>query len=128
MIEPILNYIAGILILIGAGFTLTASIGLLRLPDLYTRMHAASKAGTLGSCVVLLALALQSNDAAIALRAVAGIMFFLLTVPISSHLLAKAAHGAGYSLWEHSKRDDLTIAEEKARRAKPAAGSETGRN
>jgi multicomponent Na+:H+ antiporter subunit G len=128
MIDLILNYIAGILILVGALFTLTASIGLLRLPDLYTRMHAASKAGTLGSCVVLLALALQSNDAAIALRALAGILFFLLTVPISSHLLAKAAHGAGYDLWEHSKRDDLTIAEEKARRAKPAAGTKTPDN
>ena len=121
MIELLINYTAGLLILVGALFTLTASIGLLRLPDLYTRMHAASKAGTLGSCVMLLALALQSGDAAIALRAVAGVLFFLMTVPISSHLLAKAAHGAGYRLWVHSKRDDLTIAEEDARRAAAAA-------
>ncbi len=107
MIESLVNYSAGILILIGALFTLTASVGLLRLPDLYTRMHAASKTGTLGSCVMLLALALQANDSAIALRALAGVMFFLLTVPISSHLLAKASHGAGYPLWRKSKRDDL---------------------
>jgi multicomponent Na+:H+ antiporter subunit G len=107
MIDAFQNYLAALLIVIGSLFVLTASVGLLRLPDLYTRMHAASKAGTLGSCLMLLALAVHSNDTAIALRALAGIMFFVLTVPISSHLLAKAAHGAGYRLWDRSKRDDL---------------------
>jgi len=107
MIDALQNYVAAGLILIGSLFALTASIGLLRLPDLYTRMHAASKAGTLGSCAMLLALAVHSDDPAITLRALAGILFFLLTVPISSHLLAKAAHGAGYRLWEGSVRDDL---------------------
>ena len=50
------------LILVGSVFALTAAIGLLRLPDLYTRMHAASKAGTLGSCVMLIALAVYADD------------------------------------------------------------------
>ena len=107
MIDVFQNYLAAALILAGSGFTLTASIGLLRLPDLYTRMHAASKAGTLGSCAVLLALAVHADDPAISLRALAGVVFFLLTVPISSHLLAKAAHGAGYALWDRSECDDL---------------------
>lgn len=107
MIDALQNYLAALLIVIGSLFALTACIGLLRLPDLYTRMHAASKAGTLGSCLMLLALAVHSNDTAIALRALAGVLFFLLTVPISSHLLAKAAHAAGHRLWEHSVRDDL---------------------
>lgn len=114
MINTLQNYIAAALILIGSGFTLTASIGLLRLPELYTRMHAASKAGTLGSCAVLLALAVHADDAAISLRALAGVVFFLLTVPISSHLLAKAAHAAGHRLWEGSERDDLKNAVEKS--------------
>ncbi|MEP9385629.1 monovalent cation/H(+) antiporter subunit G [Mesorhizobium sp. KR9-304] len=110
MIDALQNYLAAALILVGSTFSLTASVGLLRLPDLYTRMHAASKAGTLGSCVVLLALAVHADDPAISLRALAGIVFFLLTVPISSHLLAKAAHRAGYALWEHSERDELQTA------------------
>ena len=59
------NYVAGVLVLIGSHVRLTASIGLLRLPDLYTRMHAASKAGTLGSCVMLLALAVYADDLAV---------------------------------------------------------------
>ena len=92
MIDALQNYLAAVLILAGSAFALTAAIGLVRLPDLYTRMHAASKAGTLGSCAVLLALAVHADDPAISLRALAGVVFFLLTVPISSHLLAKAAH------------------------------------
>lgn len=120
MIDLVQIYLAAVLILIGSAFTLTASIGLLRLPDLYTRMHAASKAGTLGSCVVLLALAVHANDPAISLRALAGIAFFVLTVPISSHLLAKAAHGAGYRLWDRSECDEL----EEAEAAQTAAASD----
>jgi multicomponent Na+:H+ antiporter subunit G len=107
MIDALQNYLAAALILVGSTFSLTASVGLLRLPDLYTRMHAASKAGTLGSCSVLLALAVHADDPAISLRALAGVLFFLLTVPISSHLLAKAAHSAGYRLWDGSECDDL---------------------
>ena len=116
MIESVLDYLAGILIVIGAIFALIASVGLLRLPDLYTRMHAASKAGTLGSCVMLIALAVQSQDLAISTRALAGVIFFLLTVPISSHLLAKAAHASGYRMWDKSVRDDIDGFAKKAKK------------
>ena len=107
MIDALQNYAAGLLIVTGAFFVLTATIGLLRLPDLYTRMHAASKAGTLGSCVMLIALAIHADSLAISLRAIAGVGFFLLTAPISAHLLAKAAYQAGFPLWKNSVRDDL---------------------
>ena len=100
-------YLAGILVVIGSLFTLVASLGLLRLPDVYMRMHAASKAGTMGSCVVLLALAVAAGDWSISARALVGIAFFLLTVPISSHLLAKAAHAAGYPADDVTVRDDI---------------------
>lgn len=95
MFEIITDYIAVIILLIGACFALTASIGLLRLPDLYTRMHAASKAGTLGSGLALLALAVHSLEPSVVSRALAGIVFFLLTAPVSSHLLARAAYLTG---------------------------------
>lgn len=95
----IVPYLTGLLIVAGSVFTLFAALGLLRLPDFYTRTHAASKAGTLGSCVVLLALALNAADMSVSSRALAGILFFVMTVPISSHLLAKAARSAGYPVW-----------------------------
>jgi multicomponent Na+:H+ antiporter subunit G len=107
MIDVLQSYAAGLLIVVGGFFSLTAAIGLVRLPDLYTRMHAASKAGTVGSCVMLIALAIHSDSLAISLRALAGVGFFLLTSPVSAHLLAKAAHKAGYALWASSVRDDL---------------------
>jgi multicomponent Na+:H+ antiporter subunit G len=106
MMDVLQNYVAAVLVLIGALFALIASIGLLRLPDFYTRMHAASKAGTLGSCVMLMALAVHADDLAVTLRALGGVVFFLLTAPVSAHLLAKAAHGSGLKLWKGSVVDN----------------------
>lgn len=91
------QYIAGGLILFGAVFSLLAAIGILRLPDLYTRMHAASKAGAVGAGAVLLAVAVVSFDGPVALRALMGIAFVVLTTPVAAHLLARAALKAGYS-------------------------------
>lgn len=83
--------LAGVCLLLASLFSLTAAIGLLRLPDVFTRMHAASKAGTLGSGFALLAIALMGVDFPIIMRAIFGILFFLLTAPIAAHLLARAA-------------------------------------
>ena len=91
----------------GALFSLIAAIGLNRLPDLYTRMHAASKAGTVGSGLLLLAVGLHAADVATFGRALAGIIFFVLTAPISAHLFARAAHKVGYKLSSASVRDDM---------------------
>lgn len=97
--------IAGIFLVVGALFTLLAGIGILRFPDLYTRMHAASKAGTLGSCLLLLAIAFVAYDATVSLRATAGVLFFLITAPISSHLLARSAYIVGLKPWSGTVRD-----------------------
>lgn len=83
------------LLLGGAAFILLAAIGVLRLPDLFTRMHAASKAGAVGGGLILLAVALLSFDLAVALRAIIGVGFLLLTTPLSAHLLARASYGTG---------------------------------
>jgi multicomponent Na+:H+ antiporter subunit G len=99
--------ITGIMLIIGASFALVASIGIIRLKDVYMRMHAASKAGTLGSGVMLLALAVHASDLAVVTRAIAGVVFFLLTAPISAHLLAKAAYAAGYRPCADTKEDAL---------------------
>ena len=92
----------------GSLFSLVASIGLVRFPDLYTRMHSASKAGTVGSGLLLLAVGIHSGDLATFGRACAGIVFFILTAPVAAHLLARAAHKAGYPLSDVSVRDDMS--------------------
>lgn len=94
MVE-LLQYIAGVLMLVGAVFAFLAAVGILRLPDVYTRMHAASKAGTLGSGLMLGAIAFAAFDGAVILRAICGFAFLLLTAPVSSHLLARSSILAG---------------------------------
>lgn len=92
-----LQYFAAALLLGGAIFSLLAALGILRLPDLYTRLHAASKAGVVGAGMILLAVAVSSFDAALALRAVLGIVFLVLSTPVAAHLLARSALKAGHS-------------------------------
>ncbi|HZY67232.1 MAG TPA: monovalent cation/H(+) antiporter subunit G, partial [Devosia sp.] len=65
--------------------------GLLRFPDVYTRLHAASKAGALGAGLILLGSAFAAGDLAYSVRAVLGFVFIILTSPISAHLLGRAA-------------------------------------
>lgn len=107
MIGELAAYLAGVLIVIGALFSLLAAIGILRLPDLYTRMHAASKAGTMGSGLMFVAIAVFAFDGPVILRALVGFVFVLLTAPVSAHLLARAAYSAGYKPHESTQVDDL---------------------
>jgi len=116
VLEMAIAVLVAALLIVGAIFSLLAAIGILRFPDLYTRMHAASKAGTIGSGLLLLAAGVHSLDAAILIRALAGFFFFVLTAPISAHLLAKAAHQAGYKLTKLSVVDQLPQKEEPRRR------------
>jgi multicomponent Na+:H+ antiporter subunit G len=107
MMDYVVAIATAALLLAGSLFALVAAIGMVRLPDLYTRMHAASKAGTVGSGLLLLAAGLYSGELAILARAVAGFIFFLLTAPVAAHLLAKAAHQTGHRLGQESLRDEL---------------------
>lgn len=99
--------LVGIVLVIGALFCLVASIGIIRLKDVYMRMHAASKAGTLGSGLMLIALAVHAHQLDVITRAVAGVVFFLLTAPVAAHLLAKAAYEVGYKPCADTKIDEL---------------------
>ncbi len=85
-------YLGAIALVLGAFFALVAAIGVLRLPDLFTRMHAASKAGAVGGGLILLAVALVCFDAGVAVRAILGIAFLLLTTPVAAHLLARVSY------------------------------------
>ena len=97
MIDGLLTVLAGLSLLVGAAFALVGALGVIRFPDVYTRMHAASKAGTLGSGFCLIAVALAGSSVDVTTRAIAAVLFFVLTAPISAHLLARAGLIAGYS-------------------------------
>ncbi|HWA19980.1 MAG TPA: monovalent cation/H(+) antiporter subunit G [Devosia sp.] len=89
------TFLAAALIVAGAAFSCLAALGVLRFPDVYTRLHAASKAGLLGLGLIFLAIAVSSGDPWIALRAIAGAVFLFLTSPLAAHLLANAALKTG---------------------------------
>lgn len=103
----LIEIITGLIVIVGAVFTLVAALGILRFPDLYSRTHAASKAGTLGSGILLLALALYAGELGVFTRAVAAFVFLLLTAPIAAHLLARSAYFVGHKPWEGTRIDDL---------------------
>jgi multicomponent Na+:H+ antiporter subunit G len=86
-----LDWLSGILLLAGGLFCLVGGIGLLRMPDFYTRMHAASVTETLGVGLVLLGLMLQAGWTLVTVKlAMIGLLVFFVS-PTASHALAKAA-------------------------------------
>ena len=113
----IIIYLGSVVLIVGAAFSLIAAIGVVRLPDLLTRMHAASKAGAVGGGLVLLSVALLCFDVAIALRAILAIVFLLLTTPIAAHLLAKASYRITDQLRVNMVTDELKSKKSQSRRA-----------
>lgn len=95
------------LMLFGAFFMFLAGIGMLRMPDLFLRMSSTAKAGTLGAGLLLLAAAIHFGDFAIATRALAIIVFLMLTAPVAAHMIGRAAYFDGVPLWKGTVRDDL---------------------
>lgn len=114
MIE-IIKIIAALFILIGAFLSLVTTFGLLRLPDVYTRNHAASKAATLGIMSIMLGtfIYFYVQHGHFNSRVLLGILFVFFTAPVSGHLISRAAYNSGVKLWDKSVRDDLKKSREK---------------
>lgn len=86
---------SGLLLLGGAGFLLVGAIGLIRMPDFYTRLHAAGVTDTGGAILVLGGLMVQAGPSMAMIKLLLILVFFLLTSPTGSHALASAAYAAG---------------------------------
>lgn len=93
-----IEFIAAALILIGAVLALVAGIGLHRLPDVFSRMHAATKPATLGLVVTLVGVAIALGDMSAAAKLGAVIIFQFITAPIGAHLIGRSAYVAGTEL------------------------------
>jgi multicomponent Na+:H+ antiporter subunit G len=97
--------IGSILILLGAFFLFSAGLGMVRMPDTFTRIQAGTKASTLGNMLVLAGIAVYHPGWT--LKLVILIYFVLMTNPISSHALARAAHAIGIPMTPQTGRDAL---------------------
>ena len=90
----LLNFLAWILIVVGGFLCVVGAIGLVRFPDFFTRMHAASVTGTGGLGLIVAGLILHEGLTQVALKPLLILLFLLFTSPVATHALAKAAlHG-----------------------------------
>jgi multicomponent Na+:H+ antiporter subunit G len=101
-----------ILISVGVAFNVFGCVGLVRFPDVYNRLQAATKCVTLGTILLLVGVAVAGGSGAIAGKAVICAVFILITSPTAAHAIAKGSHACGVKLWEGSVVDKY--ADEKA--------------
>lgn len=95
-----IDWLMAAMVVLGGFFCFVAGLGILRLPDVLIRMHASTKAGTLGSGLILGAGAIYFGDGATITRALAAILFLLLTAPVAAHMIGRAAFRDGVPLWK----------------------------
>ncbi len=100
-----IEIIGYILISIGILFDIFGCIGLVRFPDVYNRLQAATKCVTLGTIMLLIGVAIASGHGAMAAKAVICAVFIILTSPTAAHAVAKGAYASGVELWENSVVD-----------------------
>jgi multicomponent Na+:H+ antiporter subunit G len=99
--------LVAILVILGSSFAFIAALGVLRMPDFYMRMHAATKAGSFGALLLLLAAALYFGTLRSGITALAVIVFFYATTPVAAQTLAESAYRRGVKLWSRTLTDRL---------------------
>lgn len=106
--EIISNIIIAILLLSGSFFLLSGSIGVIRFPDVYTRLHATTKGATLGISGLLIGafLFMYTQYGIISGKLLLAIVFTLLTSPVAGHMISRAAHKAGVKPVTKNRTDE----------------------
>lgn len=109
-----MNELIGIiLIIIGIVFDFFGCLGLIRFPDVYNRLHSATKCVTMGTSSILFGLFLYKGFSPVGAKALLCILFLMLTAPVSAHILSRSAHKSGIKLWEKSVCDKYSGDNEK---------------
>lgn len=111
----ILNLVISLFILSGSFFLLSSSIGVVRFPDVYTRLHAATKASTLGIAGILIGafLYLYAFHSVVSGKLLLAIVFSMLTAPVAGHMISRAAHRNGVKPITYNERDEYEEALQK---------------
>lgn len=116
-VTVIANILIVMTIVVGLIFTIVTMIGILRLPDVYTRAHAASKSATLGVLSILLGVFFHFwlKEGHFSISLLLGIGFLFITSPIGGHLMGRAAYMSGVKPSELTVGDDLKDAVKEAK-------------
>jgi multicomponent Na+:H+ antiporter subunit G len=123
--DTIPDLIAAILLVLGGILSLAAGVGLVRFPDAPSRLHASTKPQVLGLVLVLIALALSARSWSMMLVLIPVFVFQMLTVPISAHIVARAAYRMGNFRKDLIYEDDLADAIEQANVEKASSQKES---
>lgn len=99
-------WVSGAFFVAGALLTLVSAVGVVRMPDLFTRMQASTKASTLGLGLLLLGLAVRRPDTAVVIRAISIAAFLMVTTAVSAHVIARAAALTREPLWRGTRVDE----------------------
>lgn len=108
------EWIAAILLVLGAGFMLIAGIGILRFPDFYLRMHAATKAPSLGVFLMVVGIMVYFGDILVVVQGTLIVLFIFITTPVGAHMLSRAAHLMGIRQSDEMIVDELSEHEKKS--------------
>ena len=100
------DLVTAVVWLAGSVFALLAAVGVLRMPDVFTRMQASTKASTLGLGCLLIGAALQMGDFASFIRVASIGAFVFLTTPVAGHVIARASYFADGPLWKGTVLDE----------------------
>ncbi len=101
------EWICAILLVSGALFMFVAALGVVRFPDLFTRMHTATKSASFGSVLMLCAVAVYFGDVWVIFETILVIFFIFLTTPVGAHMIGRVAYLLGAPLWEGTVIDEL---------------------
>jgi len=121
--------IGSILIGVGVVFDVLGCLGLVRLPDVYNRLQAATKCVTLGTCLILLGVAVSAGGEApaLAIKSLLCAAFVLLTSPVGAHALARGAYRSGVPLCETSVMDEYAGSAPMAHHRRQRATADTAK-
>ena len=108
-----MTVLIALLTFVGVAFLLLAGVGIIRLPDLFCRASATTKAATMGLGCLLVAVAVHFGDVQVTTRVMAIIAFVLLTAPVAAHMIARAAYRSRVPLWTGTVRDELQDSDQK---------------
>lgn len=107
--NQMIEWAAVLLILIGSIVSVISAFGMIRLPDVYTRSHAATKSSTLSvlTCLIGTFIYFWVHDGYVSVRLILGIFFVFVTAPVAGHLICRAAYRSHVPLAEGSGEDEL---------------------
>lgn len=103
----LLEFLISIFIVLGLFFMLVAAVGVVRLESFYERIHAPTKAATLGLIFLLAAVVIRIPELSVAIKSLLALLFFAVTAPVGAHLLCRTAYRRGVRPKTPLRSDDI---------------------